>query len=382
MKNWIQLLEGYLTDQLTAAELREFLQQSSGYEPEMMAVIDNLLKDGDVKGLGTELQRLKILQRIQERKNQPVRKVVYLKPLYRTIAAAAVLLIVVCTTWLLVVKKAPPAAPPVAARILPGTNKAVLTLSDGSVIELDSTGGNTITDKSGIKIINLAGQLSYSKLPPGAAANSFNTLATPRGGQYHILLPDGSKVWLNAASSIRFPVAFTGKERRVEVTGEAYFEVAQKKGQPFMVQAPGQLISVLGTHFNVTAYNDEKEITTTLVQGKVKIKTGTGEVIMSPGQQAKVLQQAGDIHIASVDTTEVMAWMQQKFVYNNADLATVMRKIQRWYVVDVRYEKGIDPESHFSGSISMDQELSDVLKVLELSGIHFKVENKTVIVLP
>lgn len=260
--------------------------------------------------------------------------------------------------------------------IKPGRNKAVLTLADGKKISLNDTKNGKISEQYGIKVIKTAdGQLIYSLSDPEdlSHANSYNTIETPMGGQYQVNLPDGSKVWLNSASSLRYPIKFVGSDRNVEITGEVYFEVAKKTGMPFKVKVADQVIEVLGTHFNVMAYPDELSINTTLVEGSVKIFSGKNSAIISPGQQSKVNQS--EIKVLNVDVNDFTAWKDGFFVFKNENIESMMRKISRWYNVEIIYQGDITHKS-FGGIISRSRNISEVLKILELTGsLHFEIES-------
>ncbi len=277
-------------------------------------------------------------------------------------------------------------------KILPGGEKAMLTMSDGRTIILDTMQNGTLAQQKNADILKKAGLLMYD-VKVGSDKNilrEYNTLSTPKGGQYRVILPDGSKVWLNAASSLRFPTAFAGNRRDVELNGEAYFEVqslALKDPQrklPFYIHLTspsgerGQ-IEVLGTHFNVNAYMDEANIKTTLLEGAVRVRKGAANVLLAPGQQAQLLNN-GEIELdKNADINEAMAWKNGLFQFKGADITTVMRQIGRWYNVDVSYSGKI-PIRQFEGKISRNAQLSEVLQILELSNVKFTVEGKNIIV--
>jgi ferric-dicitrate binding protein FerR (iron transport regulator) len=296
--------------------------------------------------------------------------------------------------------------------VAPGRNKAVLTLANGATIDLDDASNGMVAQQGNAKVLKPDdGQLVYAQEGNSEeAALSYNTLATPRSGQYRLVLPDGSKVWLNAESSIRYPVAFMGNERRVQITGEAYFEVRSlllSSGQkmPFIVdisaptgggrEGTGNMrVEVLGTHFNVNAYNDESVIKTTLLEGKVRVVNGespTGRggqsigneqlATLKPGQQAQV-NKAGAIKVQNeTDVEDVVAWKNGLFHFESAEIKTVMRQIARWYDVDVVYEGANVKNDPLYVEISRNTQLSDVLKVLEESGsAKFSIQGRTVIV--
>jgi ferric-dicitrate binding protein FerR (iron transport regulator) len=272
----------------------------------------------------------------------------------------------------------------------PGGNKAVLTLSNGKAIILDSVENGALAQQGGTKVVKLqSGQLVYKNqnLADRTQNISFNTLAVPRGGQYKLTLPDGSKVWLNAASSLKFPTAFTGKKRQVELTGEAYFEISPDTKRPFSVIIPAgisgtnqMVIEVLGTYFNVNAYKDEPAVRTTLLEGSVRVAQGSLSRLLQPGQQAQTTKGTNDINIIRPNLDEVIAWKNGIFRFDNEDLPTIMRKISRWYDIEVDFQENV-PESRFSGMISRNTNLSQVLQVLEINGVHFKIEGKKISVL-
>lgn len=264
--------------------------------------------------------------------------------------------------------------------ILPGGNHAILTMGDGSTIVLDSVQNGNI--QGGIATINKQnGLLVYNGSTPSKAGVpvTYNTLTTPRGGQYQLVLPDGSKVWLNASSSLRFPVAFTGKTREVQLTGEAYFEVAKNKEKPFHVNVDRMQVEVLGTHFNVNAYADEGDIKTSLLEGSVKIIKGNSSGLLKPGQQGVLEKNDNKLKIKNMNMDQVIAWKNGLFQFDRADITTIMREIGRWYDVDIVYA-GKVPLRSFEGKISRDAQLSDVLKILQLSGVKFTVQGKEIIV--
>lgn len=267
--------------------------------------------------------------------------------------------------------------------VAPGGNKAILKLANGSIVSLDEMKAGT-TAKYGNLIIHKTngGQLSYSVNPDSMATQTvqYNTLTTPKGGQYEVVLADGTKVFLNAASSLRFPTAFTGLERNVELKGEAYFEVAKNKAMPFKVKVDDMTVAVLGTHFNIMAYEGEKWVKTTLLEGSVRLTSGNASTMLKPGEQGR-LTNSGNIEVVSVNTAEEVAWKDGYFAFNKADIQTVMRQISRWYDVDVYYT-GALPTDEFVGKISRSSKLSEVLRMLQLTGVHFRIEDKKLFILP
>lgn len=272
--------------------------------------------------------------------------------------------------------------------IAPGGNKAVLTLADNSVIVLDNIKNGALTQQGNVTISKLAdGQLAYLSSNEKSSEVLYNLITTPRGGQYQLILADGSKVWLNAASSIRFPTRFSGSERKVEITGEAYFEVTKNAAIPFKVYiktSGGEdgIVEVLGTHFNINSYEDEVDIKTTLLEGSVKVSTGKNSRILTPGQQADLKNNGMLYLIEDANINEVMAWKNGKFQFDEAtDITTIMKQIARWYDIEIEYKEKIT--SHIGGSISRDVHISKVLEMLEMTGtLKFQINGKKVIVQP
>lgn len=264
--------------------------------------------------------------------------------------------------------------------ILPGRDVATLIMADGSEILLDSTGSQVLAVENGVKIKKDGGALVYSlENNTKDGKPLFNTLSTPRGGQFQISLPDGSRVWLNAASTLRYPVVFSGKYRDVELSGEAYFEVVSNGQKPFRVKAGESRVEVLGTHFNVNAYPDEAAIETSLLEGKVKVEKGIRSEILLPGQQAVLPASSKEIKKAYADVESVVAWKNGIFQFDGDDIAGIMRQIGRWYDVEVTFPDYV-PVRHFEGKISRRAGLAEVLHILELSGVEFKVDGKKIMV--
>jgi transmembrane sensor len=264
--------------------------------------------------------------------------------------------------------------------VQPGRSGAVLTLSDGKQILLDSTNNGLIAEQSGAQIEHKNGQVLYNTGDKAVAV--INTMRTPRGRKYQLTLADGTKVWLNAASSISFPTTFNGPDRTVSITGEAYFDVAKNAIKPFRVRVDNMEVEVLGTQFNIHAYSDEAIIKTTLLEGAVKVKKGTASQLLKPGQQAQLNQQDQLTLIADADLRYETAWKNNEFNFNYTDLKTVMRQLARWYDLEIVYENNATVYKQFGGQIPMDASLSLVLKVLEKGGVHCRLEGNTLTVLP
>jgi transmembrane sensor len=271
----------------------------------------------------------------------------------------------------------------------PGGNKAILTLADGRKIVLDSAANGLIGRQGNVKIVKRAsGELAYSSPAGKTEAIVYNEMTTPRGGEYKLSLPDGTRVWLNANSSIRYPTAFVTATREVEISGEVYFEVTRNSLMPFVVKVSREKagkndmeIKVLGTHFNVMAYPDEPDITTTLLEGKVSLSNGAGKVMLQPGQQARLASDKTDFEVQNKDGDEAVAWTTGFFQFENRTIYSIMRQLSRWYDVDISY--GVkDYKRLFGGRIGRDLDLPAVLSLLEANNIHFKIEGRKITVLP
>lgn len=303
---------------------------------------------------------------------------------YYSSAAAVILCVVGIWLWRYSREPSPPFGfhPPAKINrpVAGSAQDIVLTLDDGRTIMLDSTPSGFIARQNGAAVLLGNGSLAYKG--EGAVGKvSYNTITIPRGRQFQVLLPDGTRVWLDAASSMRYPTAFTGGERRVEISGEAYFEVAKNPTLPFRVtiQDKPAEIEVLGTRFNVNAYGNEASINTTLIEGSVKITAGGGQVVIKPGQQAQV---ASRIKVLSkADVQRAMAWKEGVFNFEDAGLEEVMRQLERWYDIEVVYEQGIPP-IEFMGKMGRDLSLQEVLRGLEVSEVHFSMQGRKLMVRP
>lgn len=369
-QNRIQyLLQSYANDRCTRAELHELMQHIRQLEGDaqlhegLTAIWQQTVDDGHLRA--TDRERIYAAIAPSSRR---------LRSLW-WMAAAAVLAAAVFGITQLRQQQQPPALQ-LAQVIGPGTNKAMLTLADGSTVTLDSN-GNQQLQQGNTAISQHGGQLQYhAGANPGNA--SFNTLSTPRGGQFRLTLPDGSRVWLNAASSLTYPTAFAGSERKVEVLGEAYFEIAANAQQPFIVKVRGkQEIKVLGTSFNINAYADEPYISTTLTQGAILVNNTK----LAPGQQAQS-SPANLLKIVDhVNTEQVTAWKNGLFNFSDANLYTVMRQLERWYDITVEF-KGELPDKEFRGKMQRSLTLQQVLEGLGEMGVHFTLKGRILTVTP
>ena len=265
----------------------------------------------------------------------------------------------------------------------PAQRIASLTLADGSKILLDSAKAGELAQQGGAVVVNENGTLKYQTRST-APEILFNTLTTAYAQTYSMELADGSKAWLNAGASIRYPVKFSGNERKVEITGEVYFEVAHDATKPFIVHVSGQKgpmdVQVLGTHFNINAYDDEAVIKTTLLEGSVKVTKDTASVLLKPGEQTSVSQSSHPSQPIPVQTDAVIAWKNGVFSFNNADIDEVMRQLIKWYDIEVVYE-GVKPSDKISGDMQRNFTLPQVAKNLEfMTGLHFRIEGRKLIV--
>lgn len=293
---------------------------------------------------------------------------------WRAVAAAA--LILVAGAGVLYVQQHRQPVAVTAADLAPGTHRATLITEDGQHISLVNNVSALVPTG---KAMQANGLIRYNNDAPASKADAgiMNTISTPRGGTYEIVLTDGTKVWLNAASSLRFPVYFAGNERTVTLDGEAYFEVAPDAAKPFHVITRQQRTDVLGTHFNINAYTDEPVITTTLTQGSVRVTDMQDSCLLQPGSQA-LLGKGRLSLVKEADTATAMAWQHEQFAFNNADISAIMRQLGRWYDVDVVFD-GPLPAERFSGKISRNVKASTALQVLAASGINFKIEGRKII---
>jgi transmembrane sensor len=268
--------------------------------------------------------------------------------------------------------------------IAPGGNRATLILADGRKIILDDKAKGKIAEQSGVTVTKTAdGQLAFqvSKVE-SVNPEAYNSIVTPRGGQYQISLPDGTRVWLNASSVLKFPAAFSSNERRVELSGEAYFEVAKNPHLPFKVITSQQLVEVLGTHFNINSYHNEAATKTVLFEGSVKVSSISSGIskVLRPGQQSIIHDDVLEVFLA--DTEEALAWKNGLFIFNNEELESIMRKVSRWYDVDVVYKNEEVRKDVFGGSVSRFGNVSEILRMLEITGnVHFSIDGNKIIVM-
>jgi len=378
------LLARYLKAEISAEEEKELFDWVNQSESNFR-LFAKIVNEQNLETYYKELQvfdTASALEKIRPKLKPTIVK--NLKPKYRWYIAAAAAILVMFSAGILVYfeQSKPQTSAYQKNDIRPGGNKAILTLANGSQILLAdakngklAVQGNTVINKTA------NGQISYSAaagLVAGAPV-AFNTVSTPRGGQYMVILPDGTKAWLNAASSLRYPTAFYGKERKVELTGEGYFEVVHNDKSPFRVISNGETIEDIGTHFNVNAYIDEPALITTLLEGKIRVSKNSETAILTPGQQSIIHPINNSITVKNANTDEAVAWKNGYFNFDHADIKTVMRSLSRWYDVDIAYEGNV-PERHFTGEIHRNLNASQVLEVLSDLNIDFRIEGKKIIV--
>jgi len=348
------------------------------------AAVQQMLKAWHEIEKKRELNKQRAMSRINDMVSTPapaVHQVHFLRRRPFRYAAAALLLLSAGTYfWTVNNKGTDQPAGKSATIIAPGREGAVLTLADGSKVVLDSLNNGVVANQSGVQVVLQNGQLAYDGSSKEIA---FNTITTPKGRQFRLQLPDGSKVWLNAASAIKYPTAFTGKERLVELEGEAYFEVAKNAAMPFKVSARDATVEVLGTSFNVNAYRNESVIKTTLLDGAVRLNAYQQSQTLKPGQQAVAKPAREQLEVVNnADIDKVMAWKNGLFNFEDASLEEVMRQLERWYDIEVTYAKGIPP-IRFGGEINRQNTLQDVLQILEKSNVHFRFEeSRKLVVIP
>lgn len=384
------LIQTYIENKGTAEELNELKKLIGHNENEKLAksILVESIQKTEPLSQHDENRLQAILSRISEYKEVPAKntRTAHLRQKYWW-AAAAVFIILCTGSYFLFSNLFNSELKGIREKTLvkdisPGGNKAYLTLADGSQIILDSAANGNLTNQGNTTVIKLDNQVLY-KTAGKATEVLYNTITTPRGGIYQLALSDGTKVWLNSSSTLRFPTSFIGRERKVDISGEAYFEVSRNNTMPFIVTISGkEEVEVLGTHFNINAYPDEPAINTTLLEGSVKITglTMHNSHIISPGQQAQMSTNGQIVVNRDADLEQVMAWKNGIFNFDNADLQTVLRQLSRWYSVDVVYEGAI-PQREFEGEMQRDLNLSQVLRILEKNNVHFRIEGNKLVVM-
>ncbi|MBC9934244.1 FecR family protein [Chitinophaga qingshengii] len=389
------LFKGYMNGTLNASEIHRFRQMAM--ERENKAVLSRLLEEAFSNPAYAESADYdpaemagEILQKARQQDAQlsmlpPMRKPPVFRPWFKYVAAAAIFGFLVAGTWKFAARhrheRILAAGKPVAP-VPPGTVQPVLILGDGSRVSLDSVANGTIARQGNARIVKLSnGQVAYQPEAGNNATVLYNTMQTPHGCMFRLTLPDGSSVWLNAASSIRYPTAFAGDSRQVEVTGEAYFDIAKDERKPFTVTVNHVDIQVLGTAFNVKAYPEENGLRTTLVQGAVNVSSGAEKQLLRPGEQATI-SPGGSFHVSKPNLEEILSWKNGEFYFQDTNIQTIMREVARWYNIDVKYEGDMSKVS-LSGIISRNKEITQLLKALELTKVvQFRIQGNVVFVTP
>lgn len=379
-------LEGKATDEETALLFDHYnqLQQTTTWNEDELG--------------SKEETKARLLSRLMESIHQEERTIPFYQRSAFKMAAAIFLLLSVASVWMIAAKHSNQSIAKRESEALPATNAITLFLEDGTAILFDKASNGLLAQSATARYKKQGNKLIVEQVESESTKRDsiahYSMFIVAKGHQCQAVLADGSKVWLNAASSLRFPDSFMGKSRNVDLVGEAYFEVAKNKEKPFRVYATGQpdshkegmLVEVLGTHFNINAYNDEATTRTTLLEGSVKISAAennqaiSGETaVLIPGQQAEILPSKNSIAIKPVDVEEAIAWKANLFLFNNADIQTIIRQLARWYDVDIVLEGSV-PLRTFSGKINRSLPLPTVLKILEQSNIHFRTNGKRIVV--
>jgi len=393
-----ELLQAYAQNNISAQqteELFQFLNRQPEEADRMLRELAKVYKDRlfhsqDLKAEISQRMKQSLLARINAAP-ETVRIQNYSSMRVRWAIAASVLLLFSTITYYLFEKQPKKELVQhivqpqhIEKDALPGFDGAILTTASGNQIILDSTANGIVSKEEHTHVVKKDNKLIYSESSEAPTEiESFNTLSTLKGRKFQLVLADGTKVWLDAASSITYPIAFTGKQRKVQVTGQLYFEVAKDTARPFIVESAGTSVQVLGTHFNVNAYGDESAMKTTLLEGAIKITRKDRSLLLQPGQQAVISgTEAGAIQLNNaVDLDAVMAWKNGLFQFTNADLPTVLRQLARWYDMEIIYDGKI-PDRKFEGKIGRDLNLSQVLKLLEKVQVKFRIDGNKLIVQP
>lgn len=386
-----ELWEKYLQGTATLAELEQLKVYFS--QVQYRAAFDGLLQDAftDPRYIETgdynvdDMVNNLMIKLKEERYNQPVvRRMHYRRRIWM---AASLLLLTVALVYLWSdhKTKVSEGTTTVANKedLPPGGEGAILTLSDGKQVVLDSLGNGLVAHQSGSDVLLENGKLRYDSKQQTENSTAYNMMSTPRGRQFQMTLPDGSKVWLNAASSIRFPVTFSGSSRKVEVTGEVYMEVKKNTASPFIVNGNDFVVQVLGTSFNINSYTDNGLVKATLVEGAVKLiaSSDSNGVQLKPGQQWIYSVQPGKSVVRSADINHVLAWKEKRFSFNG-NIRNIMNEVARWYDVELKYDGNI-PDKELEGGFTREKDLQKVLEILEAAaGVQFELKGKTLIISP
>jgi len=372
------LFEKFIAKRTSPSETEELMELIAEIENEEQ--VNELFQKSwnDFNSVDPPFTRLKS-RKVFEQILLQIKPVKIIKLWPRIVAAASVLFFLSFGSYFMLQKYTLQHAKENAEAISPGQNKAILTLSNGTQVILSGAYTGKIAVQGIITVNKTAnGQVIYTGANTTTSAAMFNTISTSKGGQYRLTLSDGTNVWLNAASSIKYPTMFTGKDRLVELTGEAYFEVAHNKAMPFRVKTATQVVEVLGTHFDVNAYSDESVTKTTLLEGSVKVTHNNEQRMLLPGEQSVLSSDA--FNVAQANIEEAVAWKNGYFRFNNASLPVILRQFSRWYDINVIYDQSMN-DQYFTGKITRSANLARVLQILEKGGIKYKVDGKQLTIL-
>src|ERR1700754_5205092 len=368
-----ELFTRYMNNECTVEEITELLRhfQIEEDEKKLKELIDSALNTEEIQGAYSEDDEINLDSRLsnlyvhlkQDIEKEAVQNVI-VRPIIRWYSIAATIALFCCVGLgvLYLSKKDQKSEKGLVYQIRPGGNKATLVLADSEQMDLSKAKNGVLTKQGSISIDKTAnGMISYSDGSDGNKSIVYNKIVVPNGRQYQVKLSDGTHIWLNSASTITYPTTFNSKTRNVTIIGEAYFEVAKNKNKPFIVTVNDITIQVLGTHFNVMAYQNEPSMKTTLLEGSVKVSRQGISKMITPGEEAQVIT---DINVIKANTEETIAWTNGSFMFANSEIQPIMRKVERWYNVKVVYN-GETPTRHFNGEFSRNIEIKKLLNVLE-----------------
>ncbi|MGO4292206.1 FecR family protein [Chitinophaga sp. RAB17] len=383
MSKFHSLLERYLNGDLSDNELLELQQMLPMHLEELTATVTGDLESGRFDGLTDADQRHSMYIKIMEHPQYQSKKKGSVHLLQRLLAAACVIILIATAGWLVhqrnhAIEKREIVA--VKQPVSTTGKNAILTLADGTPIKLDSIQNGLLARQGNSLVLKQKnGQLAYNSSGKPTTEIVYNTVSTPKGVMYTIILPDSSEATLNAFSSIRFPTSFTGSKRTVEITGEVYFKVHKNSMAPFIVKLHQAEVQVLGTSFNINGYEDEEALKVTLLEGAVRVGTGTETISLKPRQQARITRNGTSI-LNEVDVEDILSWQKGFFLFKGQTLPEIMRQVSRWYDVEITYE-GPVTEKHFTGIVSRTEDISEILKFMQLAGIKFRNNGKKITVI-
>ncbi|WP_461633398.1 FecR family protein [Labilibaculum euxinus] len=375
-----QLISKEIVDELSADEVKklETWKSESKANKELYEIIKRGEKRVERNNYAANLNVKSAFGKVKD-KIKPQQKIIRLKEWGLRIAAVLVIGVLVGTLYHISTKDLKYESELAASTIEPGSSKAVLQLYNGETLQLENKSNDSIVEKDGTIISNLNGKLSYAANEDVALQTIYNTVKVPVGGEYQLTLSDGTKVMLNSESEIKFPVQFNQNKRKVWIAGEVFFDVAHNKNKPFIVDVKNVEIEVLGTEFNVEAYHDQKSVVTTLVRGSVEVRKGQESVIIKPDQQAFISDEGEQFAVKNVVAKNYVLWKDGVFYFEEADLGTIMQKLERWYGIKVFYMNQTIKMKRFSVEVKRYEEIEDVLNMLARTNkVNFEI-NKNVV---